>query len=270
MKRDNVYFITSDIHSYYTKLREALDKAGWSDKAKHHILVCLGDLFDRGDESKELLDFVQKLGDRFIYIKGNHEYLLKDALDEIYKGQFPSSHHWHNGTINTICQLADMSIMEMYALNDTRIEKIRQALNPVLEYIETKSVPYIELDKYILVHSWIPLDDYDYLGDWKAASTDKWISASWGNPFIMWKNKLYPENNCIIFGHWHCSYGNSIIDMKTKEWPQKNQLKAMDKAFMPWVKENAIGIDACTAYSGKVNILKYHRGELYYGSKALN
>ena len=31
----------------------------------------------------------------------------------------------------------------------------------------------------------------------------------------------------------------------------------MNKAFTPWIKDNAIGIDACVAYSGKINCLVF-------------
>lgn len=84
-----------------------------------------------------------------------------------------------------------------------------------------------------------------------------WEQARWGNPFLMWKNKLYPNNKCVVFGHWHCSYGHSHIDMKTKEFPQINQINKMEEAFKPWIKENAIGLDACVAYSGKINCLVF-------------
>ena len=48
-------------------------------------LILLGDLFDRGSESWEVFQTVQKLdesmGERFVLLKGNHEdYLLTEKL----------------------------------------------------------------------------------------------------------------------------------------------------------------------------------------------
>ena len=31
----------------------------------------------------------------------------------------------------------------------------------------------------------------------------------------------------------------------------------MEKAFKPWIKDNAIGIDACCAFSRKINCLVF-------------
>lgn len=41
------------------------------------IIIC-GDLFDRGRQPKEAVDFVLKNKDKIIYIKGNNENLLEE------------------------------------------------------------------------------------------------------------------------------------------------------------------------------------------------
>lgn len=98
----NKYFICSDIHSYYTPFKKALKQAGFNLKTKSHILVILGDLFDRGDETVELYNFVKSLPkERRILIRGNHEYLLRD----LYERGFCYSYDESNGTVKTLMHL---------------------------------------------------------------------------------------------------------------------------------------------------------------------
>ena len=78
------YFAISDVHSFYTKMVEALKEAGFDKNNENHALVLCGDAFDRGDETVEMLNFLQSLSqDRFIYVRGNHEDLLEDAFIDV-------------------------------------------------------------------------------------------------------------------------------------------------------------------------------------------
>jgi hypothetical protein len=144
-------------------------------------------------------------------------------------------------------------------------ELIKEKTSEVTKFIEDNAVNFFELGNKIFVHSWIPCKikgndctwnpvyekPYDWYNQDKVSLDEKaqklynseWSSARWGNPFLMWKNKLYPEGKCIVFGHYHCSYGHSRLDMKCKEWPQVNQKNWTD-CFKPWIKENAIQLGA--------------------------
>ena len=42
------YFITADVHGFYTEFHKALDEAGYFTDPEPHKLIILGDLFDRG------------------------------------------------------------------------------------------------------------------------------------------------------------------------------------------------------------------------------
>ena len=75
--------IIGDIHGCNGALRALLEKAG-ADAGRDR-LVLLGDLFDRGPESRDVFQTVQQLaadfGERFILLRGNHEdYLLQEKL----------------------------------------------------------------------------------------------------------------------------------------------------------------------------------------------
>ena len=45
------YYVTADVHGFYTKLHEALESAGYFDDPEPHRLIILGDIFDRGGEA---------------------------------------------------------------------------------------------------------------------------------------------------------------------------------------------------------------------------
>lgn len=76
------YYIISDIHGYYTELKQTLDEKGFfSDTIPHTLIVC-GDILDRGSEAKEVQQFILDLMDKneIILIRGNHEDLMMDLL----------------------------------------------------------------------------------------------------------------------------------------------------------------------------------------------
>ena len=119
---------------------------------------------------------------------------------------------------------------------------------------------YFETQNYIFVHSWIPTISKDGLPahytrgrkfewnpDWRNASQEEWDDATWGNPFDMAWNGLNKTGKVICFGHWHCSTG----------WAKSEGRNEFGKGakFEPYYGCGFIGLDACTAYSGKVNVV---------------
>ena len=183
------YFIVSDIHSFCTELKEGLKKAGFSKTNKDHILVVLGDLFDRGYETTEVYEFIKSIPKkRRILVQGNHELLYFELL----KKDYPQSHDFSNCTVDTFCHIAAevfaqdeatvgylnwcysgyfeanyMSESRYYMFDDdttynmTRrrwsyvVEAVKN--HPITKWLKSKEWKhYYELDKYIFVHSFIP------------------------------------------------------------------------------------------------------------------
>lgn len=245
------FFVTSDVHGFFDIFHKSLlDKGFEIDNPEHHLIVC-GDLFDRGDQVVELFEFVKSLGDRFIYVAGNHESLLFDCMDEIYKGKVPRSHHFHNGTVKTICRFCGQNEWIMY--DPSWREKICETMQPVLDFISDNCVDYAEIGNYVFVHGWIPC--HQGLDDFRNATSEDWERARWNNGMEMWRNpNCRVEGKTVVCGHWHCSYGWSHIRNERKEFPQKNR-KGWEKSFEPFVDDGIIAIDACTAYSDLCNVI---------------
>lgn len=240
------FFVMSDIHGFYDEMKLALDEAGFDSNNEEHWIVTCGDHFDRGSKPVEIMKYLQELP-RKILVKGNHEQLLLDCIDRGYV----LSHDWHNGTSQTILDLAPSA--EAFDLAcSTAYWRVKDFIDSMVDYFETKN--------YIFVHSWIPLiieNDYpkyytrdrEYLfnPDWRNATKKEWDEARWGNPFEIAAQGLNQTGKIIVFGHWHASTG----------WAKSEGRSEFDDdaKFDPYYGDGFIAVDACTAYSSKCNVV---------------
>lgn len=133
------------------------------------------------------------------------------------------------------------------------IEKMKPLLDQMVDYYETEN--------YIFVYSFVALkcnDNYpvyytrnrkfEYDPDWRTAHASAWETARWGNPLDLAMKGLNKTGKTIIAGHWHCSTG----------WAMEAGITEFGygSCFEPYYyKDELIMIDACTAYTHKVNIL---------------
>lgn len=239
------FFVTSDIHSYYDPLITTLNEAGFDENDENHYLVVCGDCFDRGPDSGKVLNYLKNLP-RKILVKGNHEQLLVDCCE---RGWF-MSYDRHNGTSRTILELGYGDYFE--DMCKSALKRVGPFLGSMVNYFETKN--------YIFVHSWIPVFNKDglparYIYDncnfkfnpnWRNASQREWDAAMWGNPFNMAEQGLLPDKT-IVFGHWHCSTGWAKAEGRSEFGD--------DAKFDPYYGDGFIGIDACTAHSGRCNVI---------------
>ena len=93
------YFVIGDVHGKANMLKMLLKK--WDGKSQ---LIFLGDLIDRGEDSRAVLECVKNLVVKqgAICISGNHEYMFLTWLDNPERGY---EHYRRNGgdtTINSI------------------------------------------------------------------------------------------------------------------------------------------------------------------------
>lgn len=239
------YFVVSDIHSYYREFKDALRKAGFDCGDNNHILILCGDAFDRGPDAKKLLRFLLQLQEcnRLIYIKGNHEYLMEDCLKQMKEGKDVGIHHWYNKTLDTIFQLTGYNSYDI-ALGVYDYKKLSRKLSKYRKLV-AKCIDYYELNNYIFVHGWIPhIRNYYMLSKCK-----DWEKASWSNGMEEWHNGWTLDNKTIVCGHWHTSFGNYLYHNKGSGEFESNA------DFGIFEDDGIIALDACTAFSKKVNIL---------------
>ena len=237
-------FACSDIHSAYTPWIQALKEAGFDENNPEHIIVVCGDLLDRMNETVETLEFALRMirKGRLIYVKGNHDILMQEMLNRGYS----EWHDKHNGTQKSYYQLLNAHADRMDGRSPDEI--VMDALLPLYDNM----VNYFETKNYIFVHSWIPLhkigyNKYEYREDWRNATDEEFELATWGNPFEMAKQGLNQTGKVLIFGHFHTSYQWSK-DGKCSEFGD-------DAIFDPYFGKDFIALDACTAYTNKVNVI---------------
>jgi serine/threonine protein phosphatase 1 len=241
------FFVMSDIHGFYNEMRKALDEAGFDENNEEHWIITCGDHFDRGPNPVEVMRYLRTLP-RKILVRGNHEELLVNCCENGY----PGMHDYHNGTYGTICEIGDAG--EGYDFGECcyrTLAKTHLFLESMVDYLETKN--------YIFVHSWIPLISKDGLPshytrnrkfefnpNWREASAKEWADSRWGNPFELAEQGFLPDKT-VIFGHWHCSTGWAKAEGRSEF--------GKDAKFDPYYGDGFIAIDACTAHSGKCNVL---------------
>ena len=191
------YYIVSDVHSYYSILRRTLNEKGFSLN-KDHVLVLLGDAFDRGEETRDTAEFLLSLYDqgKLIYVLGNHEELLVKCLQQLSRGDDPidiaTSYHSINGTWQSLLAIANMTESEAVSHPQTLVANVLSSR--VYKELLASCVDYFETDKYIFTHGYIPCIEkgfspyisYSYNSDWREAAPEEWYRARWYNG-LPWK-----------------------------------------------------------------------------------
>ena len=234
------YFVSADIHGFFDEWQKALKEKGFDLNNPNHKIIICGDLFDRGRQPKEIIDYILAHEDKIILVRGNHEDLLEDMIRENYSSCVDEK----NGTKQTIDDLR-----RILNLND-KYSMLEVSQKAYLQYVVDKCVNYYETEHYIFVHAFIPLpDDWEYDKYWRYASANRWKEARWINPVVLYKKNVYDPEKTIVCGHWHCSALWHEVD------PNKYDEFGPKANFEPFISEHMIAIDACTSYSKKVNVV---------------
>ena len=250
-------FVISDIHSYYEPMMLALKEKDFFKNDQNKLLV-LGDALDRGPDAKKIIDFLLSLNNegRLIYVRGNHENLFVECLQEIEDGGIfelvcGMSHHCRNGTLSTLLQIAEMNENEALECPYELIERIKQS--DYYNVLLPSCVNFYENEKYIFAHGFIPIirdvkDNvilYRYDHEWRNADSAVWREAVWLNGIDMaCKYHITEQNKTIVVGHIHTSYAH-------QQYGDRN----IKKESLIFSANGFMAIDACTPKSGLVNCL---------------
>ena len=234
------YFVCADIHGFYDEWIKALNEKGFDiNNPLHKIIIC-GDLFDRGRQPKEIIDFILSHTDKFILIRGNHEELMEEMIERNSANIADIS----NGTMRTIKDLCpEWDISEFDLKKIARETRLQEVLDLCIDYFETNN--------YIFVHGWIPIIEncLEYDSDWRTARKERWEKARWQNPVFMYQNEIYEPNKTIVCGHWHCSA------LWHAQNPEQYEEFGPKEKFEPFITKEMIALDACTVYTKKVNCI---------------
>ena len=299
------YFVVSDIHGDYFELKQALWDAGFRKTNKEHTLIVCGDVFDRFNNPIDVYKFLMSINkNRLILIKGNHEYLYEELLVK----EFPDSYDFSNHTVDTFCYIAGynpevLTASYWYRLKEEdTYDRIMQTWNEIVDKVINHPITnwiksdvwknYYEVDKYIFVHSFIPVTNEDGLPsyyisnrhfsqmiNWRTEATDSdWYDATWGCPWKQYINGLFnnEENNgkVLVCGHWHTTdfrenldcdfsedtniyFSNHLIGLDCGVWHKRGQLGY----YHPL---NVLVIDGDTCYDRYGRKLVYYKAEPHH------
>lgn len=287
------YFVCADIHGFYDEWMDDLSFAKFDVKNPDHILIVLGDIFDRGPRPDKVLQFLLDLPrERRILIRGNHERLL---LDLVFR-RSPFSYDISNGTYDTLqafcvedvnSQIEAFQEAHPYPVGQPNLipswrEKNRlffdciedilyknEAINKVVDFLTSDDwVYYFETPHYIFVHAFIPLiqgaerDFYD--PNWREASESRWNDATWLCPWSKYKDGCFEEEEKkgkkLVVGHWHTSDFYNNLDYKGM--PEMRLPQRINPIYRSEKYPGLIGLDACTVLSHRVNVLVIREDEL--------
>ena len=249
------YYVTADVHGYFTELKAALAEKGYFEDVEPHKLIVCGDLYDRGSEARQLQSFILDLmeKDEVILIRGNHEDLTMQLLYGWHQGSYFQLHHHTNRTIDTVIQLTGADPNWLYTNPDQIGRDFLR--DPYIRTIIPAMVDYYETDHYIFTHGWIPClpaedgpKEYVSVADWRHGDERLWNKARWINGMEAAHAGILEPGKTIVCGHYNCSFGHSQYNQDGGEFHNNPN-------FNPYYNDGIIALDACTAKSQQVNCI---------------
>lgn len=178
-------FVIGDVHGQITMLKEML--AHWDEEMQ--TLLFLGDIADRGEDSKACLELVHELvtEEKAICLKGNHEEMLQKFL------LFPEEKYEHyriNGGMETLRDLLPETSLQNTSPEELA-QKVQKEYPWLLPYLESLPL-YKEWGKFVFVHAGVDLS----LSNWKDSSP---------RDFVWIREEFYRHQNqtgkTFVFGH---------------------------------------------------------------------
>lgn len=254
------FYCIADTHGFLKETKQALSDAGYFTDKDPHKLIILGDILDRGKETKEMVEFVLEEMDKggVILIKGNHEDLLLDLINRfpywMNQGIF-RTHHYRNGTYKTACDLANMDIFSPGWRHYELVDKLKE--HPFITKVIPSMQDFFETKNYLFVHGWVPVEFVNdkYVIEENFRTSPNWSDARWLNGMKFHHDGVYLKDKTIVCGHFHASFGHSTYE---NDGPQFGA----GANYNPYIKDGIMAIDAATVYSKKVNCVIIEDEEL--------
>lgn len=234
------YFVTSDIHGHYQALRTALSTAGYDESNPDHHLLVLGDLFDRGDESKEVYEYLYRLhqAKKATIILGNHDSFMLELLEGNYeRAKFNVD---RNGFLHTLESFTNYQFPRGSTSLKTYKETIEQNYPNLYDWISSFPL-YLETEDYIFVHGGVDPS----FGDWRKASRFDYI---WS-----YEVKLDPvPGKVVVAGHHRVA---TIREPFHQDY--KSLFREHPELFDPLYLEGKILIDRFVEISKELNVVQF-------------
>lgn len=214
-------FVIGDVHGCYTKLEKLLTY--WNPDSQQLIFV--GDLIDRGEHSRDVVQLAMKLQQEYgaAVIGGNHEDMLLEWLNAPRQH---ASFYYKVGGKETLASFYNKKMTQ----NESPVklaEQMQQDFHEEIEFL--RSLPdYIEHNEHLYVHAGVNLD----LANWKYSGRQFFRTIR--EPFHEGENET---GKTIVFGHTPTRRIHP--DKRDDIWTSGCQTK--------------IGIDGAAVFGGKLH-----------------
>ena len=233
-------FVVSDIHGHCTILKESLQNAGYDENNANHLLICCGDLFDRGDENREVYEYIRTLKHK-VLIKGNHDERIYTILSNGRAEYF----ELRSGTEETMEEFFGRGFMDHcgWLLLSEEGKQFSQELRA---FIDTM-VDYFETEHYVFTHGWLPLNRERstpcIAEEWRTADNTAWYKARITDWLTGYTSGALLADKTIICGHMPTLFASKLDPVRD---PKDGSIFYGDRM---------IAIDAGTYTSKRVNVL---------------
>jgi len=239
-----ILFATSDVHGCFDELKYALDQAGFMVGNPNHVLVAVGDFFDRGSQQLEVYEFLLGLEEtgQLIYILGNHDFMLINLANDLAIATFNYRQNGLKATVDQIFQVERQGDLYSYLKEVSKTQKYKA----MVKWLRTKSL-YYETEDYIFAHAGIDLSP-----NWRKTINEE---TTWTKTWHMFDRSLPTliDNKILVCGHWHAyrlrTYLRAIEDTR-EEFDKLENHKMVSGPY-----GHFIGIDGCTNITKMVNVL---------------
>lgn len=255
-------FATSDIHGNYHALIKALQDAGFDENNDSHLLVVLGDHFDRGTESALVYEYLSRLTEKgkAITIMGNHDLMFIDYLTGKVISPF---NYYRNGENETFADFLQRTApFESWCMIDEKIEDptygdfarwlkiatedIKKKYPNLLNWLENQPY-YYETEHYIFTHGAIDTQ----AEDWHKPNCQKynytdWEALTWDDGSFFGSDINNTEKTVVI-GHFGTDHLRDKYGLKKTYEEDFSILKRDDG--------RVIALDSTSIVSDKVNVL---------------
>lgn len=261
-------FAFSDVHGDFDALISALEEAGYDENNPSHLLLSLGDAFDRGERSLDIYIYLRRLSDegKAIVLKGNHTMFLEDYLDGTSLSPF---NYYQNGVRETLADfLHQTAPFETWCFLERKIEEptyedfaewirgARKEINneypDLLEWLKNRPY-YYETKNYIFTHGAIDTK----VPDWHFPYCERYNFSDWDA--LIWDDgsffgkEINNTNKTVVIGHFGTQTLRKMYDTGRD-----------DETWSILTRDDGrvIALDATTCYSHKVNVLVLESEEL--------
>lgn len=268
-------FAISDIHGYYEALIEGLERAGFDENNPNHLLISVGDAFDRGPDALRVYKFLKGLSDqnKAVVLKGNHTLFFTEYLDGTSLSPF---NYFNNGTNETLADfLYCTAPFESWCMIDKDINvptnadfaqwlsEAREAINKefpeLLEWLKARPY-YYETEHYIFTHGSIDTK----AEDWHKPHCEKYRYHDWDA--LMWDDgsffgkPILNTNKTVVIGHFGTRHLRTMYGI-----PSNSYKEGFD--ILTRYDGKVIALDATTAVSGRINVLVIEEEEVVDGKE---